>query len=68
VQRLYATPLAHWAKKQSWKETAESFHTRWDKVVQSVQYVVKWGLEHRELGEYAPSVLTKYSAGKATST
>lgn len=46
----YMLHLAHWARKLSWKETAESFHTSWDKVVQSVQYVVKWGLEHRELG------------------
>jgi hypothetical protein len=46
----YMLHLAHWARKLSWKETAVSFHTSWDKVVQSVQYVVKWGLEHRELG------------------
>lgn len=42
--------LAHWARKLSWKETAQSFHTSWEKVVQSVEYVVQWGLEHRELG------------------
>ena len=46
----YMLHLAHWARKLSWKETAESFHTSWDKVVQSVQYVVEWGREHRELG------------------
>jgi transposase len=41
--------LARWARKLSWKETAESFHTSWDKVHDAVQYVVHWGLEHRTL-------------------
>jgi transposase len=42
--------LAFWARKLSWKETAETFRTSWDKVHQAVDYVVKWGLEHRKLG------------------
>ena len=46
----YMLFLAHWARKLSWKETARSFHTSWDKVYQAVEYVVQWGLEHRELG------------------
>lgn len=41
--------LAHWARKLSWKETAEAFHASWDKVRDSVQYVVDWGLAHRTL-------------------
>jgi transposase len=41
--------LAHWARKLSWKETAESFRTSWDKVCDAVEYVVGWGLEHRTL-------------------
>jgi transposase len=48
--KAYMLYLAHWARKLSWKETALSFHTSWEKVVQSVEYVVQWGLEHRELG------------------
>ena len=42
----------HWARKLSWQETALSFcSTCWDKVCQSVEYVVQWGcLEHRQLG------------------
>lgn len=48
--KAYMLYLAHWARKLSWKETAQSFHTSWDKVVQSVEYVVQWGLAHRELG------------------
>ncbi len=41
--------LAQWARKLSWKETAESFHTSWDRVCDAVEYVVGWGLEHRTL-------------------
>ena len=32
------------------KRTAVSFRSTWDKVCQSVEYVVHWGLEHRQLG------------------
>ena len=45
----YQQFLAHWAKKLSWKEVAISFQTSWDKVFNAVEYVVQWGLEHREL-------------------
>jgi transposase len=41
--------LARWARKLSWKDTAESFHTSWDKVRDAVEYVVGWGLDHRTL-------------------
>ena len=46
----YMLFLAHWARKLSWKETALSFHTSWEKVCQAVEYVVAWGLAHRRLG------------------
>src|SRR5450756_1871280 len=42
--------LGHWARKLSWKETAEAFRTSWDKVHDSVAYLVAFGLEHRVLG------------------
>lgn len=41
--------LARWARKLSWKETAEAFHTSWDRVCDAVEYVVDWGLQHRTL-------------------
>jgi transposase len=47
--RAYMLFLARWARKLSWKETAESFHTSWDQVCDAVEYVVSWGLEHRKL-------------------
>jgi transposase len=50
LTRAYMLFLAHWARKLSWKETAQAFRTSWDKVCQSVEYVVTWGLEQRQLG------------------
>ncbi len=45
----YMQFLAHWGKKLSWQEVARAFQTSWDKVFRSVEYVVEWGLAHREL-------------------
>lgn len=47
--KAYMMFLAHWARKLSWKETAQSFHTTWEKVFNAVEYVVQWGLQHRSL-------------------
>jgi transposase len=41
--------LARWAKRLSWKETADAFSTSWDNVFRSVKYAVSWGLAHRDL-------------------
>jgi len=41
--------VASWAKKLSWQETARSFHLSWKKIFFAVQYVVEWGLAHRQL-------------------
>jgi transposase len=49
LTKAYMLFLARWARKLSWKETAESFHTSWEKVCHAVEYVVSWGLEHRTL-------------------
>ena len=49
LTKAYMLYLAHWARKLSWQETAKSFGTTWDQVCQAVQYVVQWGLTHREL-------------------
>ena len=49
LTRAYMPHLAHWARKLSWQETARSFHTSWEQVCHAVEYVVQWGLEHREL-------------------
>jgi len=49
LTRAYMLFLARWARRLSWKETAEAFHTSWEKVCDAVEYVVTWGLEHRTL-------------------
>lgn len=51
--KAYMLYLAHWARKLSWKETAQSFHTSWEKVVQSVEYVVQWGWHTVSWGRFA---------------
>ena len=56
--------LARWACKLSWKETAQSFHNSWEKVVQSVEYVVQWGLEHRDLGAIGAIGVDEIQYGK----
>ena len=49
LTKAYMLILARWARRLSWKETAEAFHTSWDQVCFAVEYVVGWGLEHRTL-------------------
>jgi len=41
--------LARWARRLSWRETAQVFQTSWEAVYRSVEWVVEWGLEHRQL-------------------
>jgi len=47
----YMLFLARWARRLSWKETAEAFHTSWDKVFDAVEHVVTFGLGHRTVGQ-----------------
>jgi transposase len=51
LTKAYMLFLARWARRLSWKETAEAFRTSWDKVFDAVEHVVTWGLEHRQLGQ-----------------
>ena len=45
----YMQFLAAWAKRLSWQEVAGVFRTSWEKVFRSVEWVVGWGLTHRDL-------------------
>jgi transposase len=40
----YMLFLARWARRLSWKETAEAFRPSWDKVFDAVEHVVTFGL------------------------
>ena len=51
LTKAYMLFLARWARRLSWKETAEAFRTSWEKVVDAVEHVVAYGLEHRCLGQ-----------------
>src|SRR5882724_10419383 len=51
LTRSYMLFLARWARRLSWKETAEAFRTSWKKVFDAVEYVVTFGLDHRLLGQ-----------------
>jgi transposase len=51
LTKAYILFLARWARRLSWKETAECFRTSWDKVFDAVEHVVAWGLEHRTFGQ-----------------
>ena len=50
LTRAYMLFLARWARRLSWKETAEVFRTSWEKVFDAVEHVVTFGMEHRKLG------------------
>lgn len=43
--------LAAWAKRLSWQETADVFHTSWQSVFRSVRMTVIWGILHRKWGQ-----------------
>ena len=45
----YQAYLARWAKRLSWKETADIFETSWDTVFRAVKFVVDYGLSRRSL-------------------
>jgi transposase len=45
----YQVYLARWARRLSWKETAEIFKTSWDTVYRAVRFVVHYGLANRSL-------------------
>lgn len=45
----YQVYLARWARRLSWKETADIFKTSWDSVFRAVQFIVKYGLANRTL-------------------
>ncbi len=51
LTKAYMLFLARWARRLSWKETAQTFRTSWDKVFDAVECVVTWRLEHRTLGQ-----------------
>src|SRR5215469_6677549 len=48
LTKAYMLFLARWARRLSWKETAECFRTSWDKVFDAVEHAVVWGRRWRD--------------------
>src|SRR3974377_2365546 len=46
LTKAYMLFLARWARRLSWKETAEAFRTSWEKVFGAVEDGGAWGLAH----------------------
>jgi transposase len=49
VTRAMMGFLARWARRLSWRETAQVFQTSWEAVYRSVEWFVQWGMEQRQL-------------------
>ena len=49
LTQAYGWFLAGWARRLSWKEVAEAFHTSWDHVYNAVEMAVTWGRQHQDL-------------------
>lgn len=49
LTQAYGWFLASWARRLSWRETAEVFRTSWESVFRSVEMAVEWGRAHQEL-------------------
>lgn len=64
ITKAYELFLARWARKLSWKEVAEAFHTSWDSVFRSVKRVVEYGLEHRDLDNIGAIGVDEWCKGK----
>ena len=64
VTKPFQLFLAKWARKLSWKETAESFGTTWDNVFRSVKAIVEYGLQRRDLDGVTAIGVDEFQFGK----
>ncbi len=51
LTKTYAWFLARWAKRLSWTEVAEAFHTSYHQVFCAVELAVRWGRSQMSLAE-----------------
>jgi len=64
LTKPYQIFLARWARRLSWKETAEVFLTSWENVFRSVQTVVSYGLLNRCLSGITAIGVDEWQFGK----
>ena len=60
----YRQFLANWARRLSWTETARCFGTTLGKVFRAVQWIVDWGLKHRDLSGVTAIGVDEIQRGK----
>jgi transposase len=51
ITKSFGWFLAAWAKRLSWKDTAEAFQTSWDTVFRAVEAAVEWGRSRLNLSD-----------------
>jgi len=69
LTQAYGWFLARWAKRLSWKETAEVFHTSWESVFRSVEMAVEWGRINYSVSSNIPTSIfmpLQHAAGFAS--
>ena len=49
LTKTYMQFLASWARSLSWTDVSRRFQSSWEKVFHAVEYIVEWGLRHRNL-------------------
>ena len=49
ITKSFGWFLANWAKRLSWKDTADAFQTSWDTVFRAVEAAVNWGRANVDL-------------------
>lgn len=49
ITKSFGWFLSSWAKRLTWKDTAEAFNTSWDTVYRAVEAAVDWGRQHVDL-------------------
>jgi len=64
ITRSLALYLADWAKLLSWQEVARRFGVNWRQVYASVDFVVGWGLRHRDLSGVQALGIDEIQSGK----
>lgn len=51
IAKSFGWFLSNWAKRLTWKDTAEAFQTSWDTVYRAVEASVEWGRQHVDLSD-----------------
>lgn len=51
ITKSFGWFLSSWAKRLTWKDTAEAFQTSWDTVYRAVEAAVEWGRQQVDLSD-----------------